>query len=321
MWNRPGARSSPARPGAARITKFDPDKLSVRFACEVKGFDPLRYMDRKEAQAVRSLRPVRPGRGPSGDDPGGARRQGAVARAHRRGHRQRHRRHADVRGQLHAPTSSRARTGSPRSSSRCSSPTSPRAWSPCATARRARTTPPCRPAPRRRTRSAKPTVRSSTGMADVMITGGAEATVTAARIGGFANMKALSKRNDSPETASRPFDRDRDGFVLGEGGGDRGPRELEHAQSARRAHPRRVLGYGASADAYHLTAPARARRGRPARHAGAHRGRPTSTSTTSATSTRTARPRHAGRCRRDRGHQGRVRRAGAQAGVRARPSR
>ncbi len=73
------------------------------------------------------------------------------------------------------------------------------------------------------------------GDADVIITGGSEATVTPMAIGGFANMKALSERNDSPETASRPFDATRDGFVMGEGGGIVILEELEHALNARRA--------------------------------------------------------------------------------------
>ena len=94
------------------------------------------------------------------------------------------------------------------------------------------------------------------GDADVMITGGAEATVTPMAIGGFANMKALSERNDDPATASRPFDSTRDGFVMGEGAGIVILEELEHAK-ARGAHIyAEVVGYGATGDAYHLTAPA-----------------------------------------------------------------
>ena len=94
------------------------------------------------------------------------------------------------------------------------------------------------------------------GDADVMVTGGAEATVTPMTIAGFGNMKALSARNDSPETASRPFDAGRDGFVLGEGSGVVVLETLEHALQ-RGAHIyAEVVGYGQSADAYHLTAPA-----------------------------------------------------------------
>ena len=94
------------------------------------------------------------------------------------------------------------------------------------------------------------------GDADVMITGGAEATVTPMAIGGFANMKALSERNDSPETASRPFDATRDGFVMGEGAGIVILEELEHALKRGAKIYAEIVGYGATGDAYHLTAPA-----------------------------------------------------------------
>ncbi len=93
------------------------------------------------------------------------------------------------------------------------------------------------------------------GKADVMISGGSEASVVEAGIGGFNAMRALSERNDSPKTASRPFDKDRDGFVLGEGGGSLILEELEHAQK-RGAHIyAELVGGGLSADAYHITAP------------------------------------------------------------------
>ncbi len=93
------------------------------------------------------------------------------------------------------------------------------------------------------------------GKTDVMITGGSEAAVCEAGIGGFNAMKALSERNDSPETASRPFDKDRDGFVLGEGSGAIILEEYEHAK-ARGAKIYAVLaGGGLSADAFHITAP------------------------------------------------------------------
>ncbi|HMI55474.1 MAG TPA: beta-ketoacyl-ACP synthase II, partial [Gemmatimonadaceae bacterium] len=94
------------------------------------------------------------------------------------------------------------------------------------------------------------------GDADIMITGGAEATVTPMAIGGFANMKALSERNDSPETASRPFDATRDGFVMGEGAGILILEELEHALKRGAKIYAEIVGYGATGDAYHLTAPA-----------------------------------------------------------------
>ncbi len=91
--------------------------------------------------------------------------------------------------------------------------------------------------------------------ADVMITGGSEAAVTQMGLSGFANMKALSMRNDNPAVASRPFDADRDGFVLAEGAGLLVFEELEHAKARDARIYAEVLGFGASADAGHITKP------------------------------------------------------------------
>ncbi len=94
------------------------------------------------------------------------------------------------------------------------------------------------------------------GEADVMITGGSEATVTPLCIAGFASMKALSDRNDMPETASRPFDLTRNGFVLGEGAGILVLESEEHALERGAAIMGEIVGFGQSADAYHMTLPA-----------------------------------------------------------------
>jgi 3-oxoacyl-[acyl-carrier-protein] synthase II len=93
------------------------------------------------------------------------------------------------------------------------------------------------------------------GDADAMIAGGSEAAITPMSVGGFGSMRALSTRNDNPEKASRPFDKDRDGFIIGEGAGVLILEALEHAQ--RRSAPiyAELVGYGSSADAYHMTAP------------------------------------------------------------------
>jgi 3-oxoacyl-[acyl-carrier-protein] synthase II len=93
------------------------------------------------------------------------------------------------------------------------------------------------------------------GKADVIVSGGSEATIVEAGVGGFNALQALSQRNDSPETASRPFDKDRDGFVLGEGAGSLILEELDHAVKRGAKIYAEVVGGGMTADAHHITAP------------------------------------------------------------------
>ncbi len=93
------------------------------------------------------------------------------------------------------------------------------------------------------------------GKADIIVAGGSEAAITKTGIGGFSSMKALSQRNDDPKTASRPFDKDRDGFVLGEGSATLILESLEHAKARGANILAEIMGGGMTADAYHMTAP------------------------------------------------------------------
>src|SRR5437762_1040680 len=242
--------------GTAPITKFDASKFPVRFAAEVKDFDPLKYMDRKEAKradqhtpyAVAGARQAMENAGlveRNGMDPD---RIGVIIGSGIGGLKSCEEQHdvnrergvgkispffipmfiADIAAGI---VSMQWNAKGPNYAT----------VSACATSAHA-------------IGDAFRTIQY--GDADIMITGGAEATVTPMAIGGFANMKALSERNDSPETASRPFDATRDGFVMGEGSGMVILEDLEHAQARGARIYAEVVGYGATGDAYHLTAPA-----------------------------------------------------------------
>src|SRR5687768_17542328 len=242
--------------GAANITKFDASSFPVRFACELKGFDALQYMDRKEARradwytqyAVAASVQAMKDAGLNGGGKLDPDRVGVILGSGIGGLKSFEEQHdvyrergqtkispffipmfiADIAAGL---VSMRFNAKGPNYAT----------VSACATSAHA----------------IGDSFRSiQYGDAEIVITGGAEATVTPMAIGGFANMKALSERNDSPETASRPFDATRDGFVMGEGSGVVILEELEHAQRRGARIYAEIVGYGATGDAYHLTAPA-----------------------------------------------------------------
>jgi 3-oxoacyl-[acyl-carrier-protein] synthase II len=248
------------RSGAGPITKFDPARLHVRFACEVKGFDPSRYMDKKEARRYDLFA------------------QFALAAAHQAITQ------AGLEGKFPVPERTGVIIGSgiggmqtyeencfiylTKGPDRVSPFFVPMyipdiaaglvsmryglrgpnfcTVSACASSAHA-------------LGEAYTMIR--TGMADAMVGGGSEAAITGLTVAGFQNMKALSTRNESPETASRPFDLDRDGFVLGDGAAVVMLESLEHARRRGARILGEMIGYGLSADAYHLTQPAPQGRG------------------------------------------------------------
>jgi 3-oxoacyl-[acyl-carrier-protein] synthase II len=245
-----------AKSGAGPITHFDASKFPVRFACEVKGFDPLDYMEKKEAKrtdqftqyAVAAARQAMNNAGlaeRNGQDPD---RIGVIVGSGIGGLKIFEEQHDVYRQRGPGKISpffipmfiSDIAAGIVSMQFNAKGPNYATV-SACATSAHA-------------IGDAYRTIQY--GDADVMITGGAEATVTPMAIGGFANMKALSERNDSPETASRPFDATRDGFVMGEGSGIVILEELEHALARGATIYAEIVGYGATGDAYHLTAPA-----------------------------------------------------------------
>ncbi|HZE72923.1 MAG TPA: beta-ketoacyl-ACP synthase II [Pyrinomonadaceae bacterium] len=242
------------RSGAGPITKFDTSNFPVRFACEVKGFDPLNYVERKDVRKM------------------GAFTQYAIAASDE----------ALVDSGLKITNENTERVGTYISSGigdfwgierehQKLLERGPRAVSPFfivsvlanmaaghvsirngAKGPNSATATACASGNHAIGDSFKIIQRGET---DVMICGGTESTITPMSIAGFAAMRALSTRNEDPARASRPFDRDRDGFVVGEGAGIMILEELEHARR-RGAHIyAEMAGYGMTADAYHITAP------------------------------------------------------------------
>jgi len=241
--------------GAGAITKFDASSFPVRFACEVKGFDPLQSMERKEAKRADlytqyAVAAAVEAMADSGLVPGAydVDRTGVIVGSGIGGLKSFEDQHDVYRARGASKISPffipmfiadiAAGVVSMRFNARGPNYATVSA---CATSAHA-------------VGDAFRCIQY--GDADIIITGGAEATVTPMAIGGFANMTALSERNDSPETASRPFDATRDGFVLGEGAGIVILEELEHARARGAEIIAEVVGYGQTADAYHITAPA-----------------------------------------------------------------
>ncbi len=249
--------------GGADITKFDASKYSVRFACEVKQFDPLSYMDRKEAKradvyAHYAVAASVQAAADAGIVPGAIAPEtmGVIIGSGIGGIRSFEDQHDVYRtlgpskispffipmfiGDIAAGiVSMRLQAKGPNYAT----------VSACASSAHA-------------IGDAFRIIQY--GDADVMFAGGSEAAVTPMAIGGFANMGALSTRNDSPATASRPFDKDRDGFVMGEGAGVVVLEELEHARHRGARIYGEIVGYRATGDAYHLT-------GQPEAHEGLQR--------------------------------------------------
>ena len=238
--------------GAAPISGFDASGYSVRFACEVKSFDPLNFVDKKEARKMGrfihfAFAATQEALAQSGltITPEIADRTGVFLGSGIGGFEIIEREHANL------------MQGGPRKISPF--------FIPAAIVNMAAGQISIRygaQGPISATATACATSANSIGDsvrmilhgdADVMIAGGSEAAVTPLSVGGFAAMRALSTRNDEPLRASRPFDRDRDGFVIGEGAGILVLEELEFAKRRGAKILAEVIGYGMSADAYHMT--------------------------------------------------------------------
>ncbi|WP_420441092.1 beta-ketoacyl-ACP synthase II [Candidatus Palauibacter sp.] len=243
--------------GAGPITRFDASDQSVRFACEVKDFDPAKYMDRKDARrADRFLHLAMAAADQAVTEAGFSEgfgelppdRVGVLIGVGIGGLPLLEAQHEKLLG------------GGPRRVSPFFIPMFiPDMASGMVSMRYGAQ------GPNYATVSACASSGHSVGLAfrsirngeaDVMITGGSESTITPLAVAGFANMRAMSTRNDDPKRASRPFDAHRDGFVLGEGAGMFILEELEHAKARGAAILGELAGFGQSADAYHMTAPA-----------------------------------------------------------------
>jgi 3-oxoacyl-[acyl-carrier-protein] synthase II len=240
--------------GASPITLFDASQHSTKFAVEVKGFDPLQWVEKKDVKKMDrfiqfavaasdfALKDSRLQIGPENDEKVGVYIGSGIG-----GFATIEREHEAL------------LKGGPRKVSPFFIPASivnlASGWVSIRTGAKGPNSATCTAC----TTSAHAVGDSfriiQRGEADVMIAGGSEAAITPLGVGGFAAMRALSTRNDDPARASRPFDKDRDGFVIGEGAGIVVLEELEHARRRDATIYCELIGYGMSSDAYHISAP------------------------------------------------------------------
>src|SRR5262245_26392173 len=240
--------------GAAPITRFDASKFKTRFACEIKGFDPAQHFDRKEGRKL---------------DPYAQYALVAVEEAHKDARLSDASIDHDRVGVIWGSGIGGLKTFLDEVSGFAKGDGTPRFnpfFIPKMIADIASGHISIKYGFRGPNFTTVSACASSTnslidaftyirlGKADVIVAGGSEASVNEAGVGGFNAMQALSERNDSPETASRPFDKDRDGFVLGEGAGCIILEELEHAKARGATIYAEIVGGGMSADAHHITA-------------------------------------------------------------------
>jgi 3-oxoacyl-[acyl-carrier-protein] synthase II len=241
--------------GADMITQFDASKFKTRFACEIKGFDPIEFMDRKEARKLDRFAQIALVASDQAVSDAGITKENVD--------------HDRV-GVIFASGIGGLTTFTEEVTNFVQGDGTPRfnpffipkmildiaagqismkhgfrgpnfaVVSACASSTNAIVT-------------AMDNIKL--GKADIIVTGGAESVIGIAGMGGFNAMKAMSERNDDPKTASRPYDKDRDGFIMGEASGVLVLEELEHAQKRGAKIYCEVVGGGATADAYHLTAP------------------------------------------------------------------
>jgi 3-oxoacyl-[acyl-carrier-protein] synthase II len=244
-----------SKSGAAPIQRFDASKFKTRFACEVKNFDPGNYLDRKEARKMDSFVHFAIG---STDE--------ALRDAGLEPEKMNH----DRTGVIWGAGIGGLRTFQEEVVNFAKGDGTPR-FNPFFIPKMIADIAPGHISIRYGFRgpnfSTVSACASSThslidaftyirlGKADIFLAGGSEAAITEAGLGGFSAMHALSERNDSPETASRPFDLDRDGFVLGEGAGCLIIEDLQHAKARGAKIYAEIIGGGMSADAHHITAP------------------------------------------------------------------